>query len=212
MLGVSPCGQFRLDQYRGVPVFRISTPAEALMDWRPFNEEHENIFAQILEMVRPTLIHFHCIQRLTASIVEVALSKKIPYVITVHDGWWISDSQFFVDEDDVLRLPSSDPYSIAISENISLIDSVVRRQRLEKLLESARKVICVSEAFSEIYRRAGCPKVITIPNGVSKMQPTPRQKKSSGRLSLGHIGGRSAHKGAKMLEAVLRTNNFSISS
>ena len=41
--GVSAPGRFRFDQYRGIPVFRISTPIEPNMDWRPFNTEHEKV-------------------------------------------------------------------------------------------------------------------------------------------------------------------------
>lgn len=206
--GVSPAGRFRFDQYRGVPVFRISTPTEAHMDWRPFNSEHEDLFEQILNVVQPDLIHFHCIQRLTASIVEVALKRNRPYVITVHDGWWISDYQFLVDQDDILRLPSPDAYDVTLPQSISLTDSVARRQRLAGLMESAAQVISVSDAFADIYRRAGCRNVVVIPNGVSKIEPAPKRKSLGGRLSLGHIGGRSAHKGAMLIEAVFRMNDF----
>ncbi|MGH6863812.1 MAG: glycosyltransferase, partial [Methylocella sp.] len=200
--GVSPAGRFRFDQYRGVPVFRLSTPIEANMDWRPFNPEHEKLFGQIVDAVRPDLIHFHCIQRLTASIVEVALKRKIPYVITAHDGWWISDHQFLVDQDDILRLPSPDAYDVAPPQSVSLIDSVARRQRLATLMEGAAQVICVSDAFAGIYRRAGWPNAVAIPNGVSKIKPAPRRKSQDGRLSLGHLGGCSPHKGARLIEAV----------
>jgi glycosyltransferase involved in cell wall biosynthesis len=206
--GVSLGGRFRFDQYRGVPVFRLSTPNESNMDWRPFNEEHEELFERILDAVRPDLIHFHCIQRLTASIVEVALRRKIPYVVTVHDGWWISDHQFLVDQGDILLLPSSDFYNAAPPSGISLVESVARRQRLATLLERAARVIAVSDSFADIYRRAGCGNVISIPNGVSQIPPAPPQKNTDGRLSLGHIGGRSAHKGATLVEVVLRTTSF----
>jgi glycosyltransferase involved in cell wall biosynthesis len=206
--GVLPPGQFQFDQYRGVPVFRLSTPLEQNMDWRPFNTEHEDVFKRLLDTIQPDLIHFHCIQRLTASIVEIAFRRKIPYLITVHDGWWISDCQFFVDQDDILRLPSSDPFEGAPGPDIPLLDSIARRQRLACLLEGAAQVISVSDAFAEIYRRAGCGNVISIPNGVSQIPPAPRQKNTDGRLSLGHIGGRSAYKGATLVEAVLRTTSF----
>ena len=178
------------------------------MDWRPFNPEHEDVFKRLLDTIQPDLIHFHCIQRLTASIVEIAFRRKIPYLITVHDGWWISDYQFFVDQDDILRLPSSDAFGSVPPPDISLIDSIARRQRLACLLEGAAQVISVSDAFAEIYRRGGCRNVISIPNGVSQIHPAPRQKNTGRRLSLGHIGGRSAHKGATLVEAVLRTTSF----
>lgn len=206
--GVAPCGRFRFDQYRGVPVFRLSTPIEENMDWRPFNPENEPHFERVLDAVKPDLIHFHCIQRLTASTVEVALKREIPYIVTVHDGWWISDHQFLVDQDGVLRLPSENPYDVSPPPGMSPVESITRRQRLQSLLEGAERVISVSESFADIYRRAGCGNVISIPNGVSQIKPAQRRTSSDGRLSLGHIGGRSAHKGAMLIEAVLRMNNF----
>ncbi|ACK51657.1 glycosyl transferase group 1 [Methylocella silvestris BL2] len=206
--GVRPAGTFRLDQYRGIPVFRISTPLEPHMEWRPFNVEHVPIFEQILDRIRPDIIHFHCIQRLTASIVEVALKRRIPYLITVHDGWWISDHQFFVDRDDILRMPSSDLFEAAPPSGISLSESIARRQRLGSLLEAAEHVISVSESFADIYRKVGYRHVSAIPNGLSEIKATPKQRGLDGRLSLGHIGGRSAHKGAMLIEAVLRMNHF----
>jgi glycosyltransferase involved in cell wall biosynthesis len=206
--GDLPPGRFQFDQYRGVPVFRLSTLVEQNMDWRPINTEHEDVFKRLLDTIQPDLIHFHCIQRLTASIVEIAFRRKIPYLITVHDGWWISDYQFFIDQDDILRLPSSDAFGSVPPPDISPIDSIARRQRLACLLEGAAQVISVSDAFAEIYRRAGCGNVISIPNGVSQIPPAPRQKNTDGRLSLGHIGGRSAYKGATLVEAVFRTSSF----
>jgi glycosyltransferase involved in cell wall biosynthesis len=207
--GISLPGRFRFDQYKGIPVFRLSTPIEPNMDWRPFNTEHEDVFERVLDAVQPDLIHFHCIQRLTASIVEIAFRRKIPYLVTVHDGWWISDHQFFVDQDDILRLPSPDCFADAPPPDIPLLASIARRQRLAGLLDGAAKVLAVSDAFAEIYRRAGCRNVMAIPNGVSPIIPAPRRRnRDDGRLSLGHVGGRSAHKGATLVEAVLRMTHF----
>jgi len=206
--GVSPPGRLRFDQYRGVPVFRLSTPIQPKMDWRPFNAAHEAVFERVLDRVRPDLIHFHCIQRLTASIVDIALKRKIPYLVTVHDGWWISDYQFLVDDDDILRLPSPEGFDAAPPPGISALESIARRQRFAGLLAGAQKVIAVSDSFAEIYRCAGVENVISIPNGVSPIKPAARQKRRDGRLSLGHVGGRSAHKGATLIEAVLRRTHF----
>jgi len=206
--GISPAGQFRFDQYRGIPVFRVSTPVKPLMDWEPFNPDNEEFFERVLDLVQPDLVHFHCIQRLTASIVEVAQRRGIPYLITAHDAWWISDHQFLVDEHGVLRLPSLDYFDDVPPQAITGVASVARRQRLGDLLASAVHVLAVSESFADIYRRAGCSNVLTVENGVSAIAPLPRQVGKKGYLSLGHIGGRSAHKGATLIEAIFRTTQF----
>jgi glycosyltransferase involved in cell wall biosynthesis len=206
--GVAPAGRLRLDQYRGLPVYRLSTPHEMNMDWRPFNPANSEIFERVLDKEQPDIVHFHCIQRLTGSIVEPVLAREIPYLVTVHDGWWLSDHQFLVDAEDILRLPSTDAYAAVPPQGISLAASIMRRQNLARLLDGAENVLAVSESFAEMYRRAGVRKVVTLENGVSPITPAPRKGRADGRLSLGHLGGRSAHKGAKLVEAVLRTTTF----
>jgi len=206
--GKSPSGRLRFDQFNGTPVFRISTPIEPNMDWHHFNVDNASIFCRLLESIQPDIIHFHCIQRLTGSIVEVAIKKNIPYIVTIHDGWWISDYQFLVDEDGFFRPPSDNMLDGVPPAGISLADSAIRRQRLRFLLNQAAAVVSVSESFTYILRCAGVQNVIAIPNGVSLIPAVPRKPRTDSRLSLGHIGGRSAHKGATLVEAVLRATTF----
>jgi glycosyltransferase involved in cell wall biosynthesis/tetratricopeptide (TPR) repeat protein len=201
-------GRLRFDKYGEVPVFRLSTPQEVNMDWRPFNKDNEETFSRIVASVQPDLIHFHCIQRLSASIVHIAIERRIPYIVTVHDGWWLSDNQFFVDSEGLPCFRAEDPFVASPPPGVSLPESVARRRRLMGLLAKAAKVIAVSESFAGIYRAAGCPNVVAIPNGVSPLRKIARRDPREGRLSLGHVGGRTVHKGARLIEGVLRTNQF----
>ncbi|MCL2925021.1 MAG: tetratricopeptide repeat protein, partial [Trichodesmium sp. MAG_R04] len=58
--------------YKNVHVTKVSTPMQEGMDWQYKNPEMYDIFAQYLEFNQPDLIHFHCVQRLTASVLEAA--------------------------------------------------------------------------------------------------------------------------------------------
>lgn len=206
--GATPAGRVEFDTYRGVPVYKIATPIEANMDWRPFNPDTVDAFAKVVDAFQPDVIHFHCIQRLTGSIVELAKQRDIPYLVTLHDGWWISDQQFFVDEDGVLALPADDPLKTPRA-GVSLGDSLLRRQRLLELLNGAAAAISVSHSFAKLYEAAGCRNLTVIENGVArKATVEPRATGGDSRLTLGHIGGRSTHKGATLLEAALRCGNF----
>ncbi len=206
--GASPPGRLRIDQHKGIPVYRLSTPRVENMDWAPFNQQNKETFARIVDTVQPDLIHFHCIQRLSASIVEAAIEKHVPFLITMHDGWWISDLQFLVDKDGFFRLPSPDFISAVPPRNVSLTEAITRRQRLSQLIDHAMAVTSVSDSFSKILRGAGLKNVISIPNGVSSLKTVKRAPRGHDRLVLGHIGGRSAHKGAVLIEAVLRATPF----
>ena len=78
--------------YRAGAVFRRN------MDWCPRDEEMGLLFRRFLEFEAPEVVHFHCVQRLTGSVVEATRDLGIPYMVTVHDAWWISDHQFLVDQ------------------------------------------------------------------------------------------------------------------
>jgi glycosyltransferase involved in cell wall biosynthesis len=199
----------RFDSYRGIPVFRLKVPTEPHMDWRSFNEDHSAHTHGVIERFAPDLVHFHCIQRITGTVVEVVRQKNIPYAITCHDAWWISDFQFLCDEDGAVRYPSPDHLSDTRSRNFNGIVSIGRRRHLERLLEEAEVVLCVSNSFAAIYRDAGITNAKALPNGLPRLpKSVERQLSTSGRVRLGHIGGRTTHKGATLIEIALRNGNF----
>ncbi|MBP0581361.1 glycosyltransferase [Labrys sp. LIt4] len=206
--GRQPYETLSCEGYRGRPVFRISVPPDRLRDWRPFNPSHATQFRRVLDLVQPDIVHFHCIQRLSASIVEATEQAGIPYLVTLHDGWWISDSQFFIDRDGLLRLPDRDPFEICPVEGVSLSQSVARRQALAALLDKAAAVLAVSQPFATLHHHAGIAAVGVIENGAPALQFHPRRPRPDGRLALGHLGGRSIQKGATLVEAALRKGGF----
>ena len=203
-----PAGASRVDSYRGLPVFRIATPLAPGMDWRPYDPETGAVFDGVLERFAPDLVHFHCVQRLSASVVDAARARRIPHLVTVHDGWWLSDYQFLLDGDGLARPPSGDPLRGRPPPGIDRLASLARRRRLAATLGGANRVVAVSETFAALYRAAGIAGTIAVPNGVPPLVPAPRVPNPDGRVRLGHLGGRSTHKGATLVEAVLRAGRF----
>ncbi|GJD47440.1 D-inositol-3-phosphate glycosyltransferase [Methylobacterium crusticola] len=206
--GAQPVGRVRVDAYGDVPVLRIATPMERDMDWRPFNPEIGEIFGTLLDRLRPDLIHFHCVQRLTASTVEAARARRIPYFVTLHDGWWISDHQFLIDRSGRPVRPGTDWLASEPDPVRGQATAIVRRRRLGQALRGAEALLAVSETFAQVYREAGFPATRAVPNGLPALAPVPRRPAATHRVRLGHVGGREAHKGAPLIEAVLRTTSF----
>ena len=93
-----PYHQLTVYPYQGIPVYKVNCIFREHMDWYPRDENMGKVFARFLEHEQPDLVHFHCIQRLTGSIIEATIEKNIPYWVTVHDAWWISDYQFLIDD------------------------------------------------------------------------------------------------------------------
>lgn len=205
--GGAPAGRLNIGSEKGVPVYRLSTPQEADSDWRPFNDAHAAPFKRVLDHFQPDLIHFHCIQRLTATIVEVALRRGIPYIVTLHDAWWISDHQFLVDDDGLLRLPSNDVLADRDTGR-DWLQSIARRQRLTSLLQHSQGNLSVSVPFADIYAKAGITRLQVVENGTPTLKDVVRSPRADGRIALGHVGGRSAHKGASLVEAALRRGEY----
>ena len=196
-------------QHQGVNVYRTTSQHQPHQDWQAKDPKMYDLFAEFLQNEQPDLVHFHCIQRLTGSVVEATLDAKIPYVITAHDAWWISDYQFLVDEQGKVY-PNGHPdlYDpLPLPSGITLDASLDRRQYLKKLLKKAQAVMTVSEAFAQIYRKNGIPRVQVTANGLSKKARwAPKQTQNTDKVICGHIGGMSEHKGYDLLkQAVLDT-------
>jgi len=206
--GAEPAYRTRIDAYRGVPVYRIAPSQSAQGDWRGFDPEMKTPFGALLDRFEPDLVHFHCVQQLTASVVESVAERGLPYLITLHDAWWISDFQFLVDEDGQVRIPSSDPLRDSLNRSVTPIASIARRRGLARLMEGAAGLLAVSNAFADLYRAAGHPRTVAVPNGVSILPRAERRPSATGRVRLGQIGGRTVHKGAVLIEAVLRAHAF----
>lgn len=173
------------------------------MDWHPKDDKILDIFNEFLEVEKPDLVHFHCVQRLTASSVEATRKAKIPYIITLHDAWWISDYQFLVDQEGKIYPEGHpDPYEEhALPNNVSMIESIERSLYLKGLLRDAEAALSVSECFAEIYRKNEIPLVDVNKNGISEsVQWRPKDTSYAEKVVCAHIGGMAEHKGYFLLQ------------
>ena len=192
--------------YKGFRVYRVNSHFRENMDWHAKDENFYEIFKNFLEFEKPDIVHFHCVQRMTASVVEAARDVGIPYFVTAHDAWWISDYQFLTDQNDrVYPEGHIDRFDDReYPEGITPTQSIQRERYLKGLLKSASAVLHVSESFKAIYEKNGVLNNKVIKNGVSstvewRMKDTACTK----NVVLGHIGGMSAHKGFDVFKRAL---------
>lgn len=194
--------------HEGIKVTKVSSPMIEGMDWEYQNPQMFEIFSQYLKFNQPDLIHFHCIQRLTASVLEAAAEKNIPYLVTAHDAWWISDHQFLVNEKGIeCDYNQNDPV-VTAHDTKNIAKALKRKRYLKKFLDQASGVLAVSEAFTEIYRQNGILKTQANRNGIIPQKPLPRKPAPSKKVRLAHIGGMAAHKGYFMLQEAVKKANL----
>ena len=119
------------------------------------------------------LVHCHCIQEMGIGPLTVARDLGIPYVVTLHDGWWLSPRQF-------LTTPSGCPVDVrdplghrevmAVSDAEEQQQDWQRRTKLEQVLAGAAKRLVVSQAFADVHEYAGIKDVSVMEN---RWQPMP---------------------------------------
>ncbi|MFD1508577.1 glycosyltransferase [Lacimonas salitolerans] len=184
----------------GVRVWAITAPVQPQGDMTAQDSRMAQVFEQLVERLAPDLIHFHCIQRLTAAVANVARLRRIPYLITLHDGWWISPNQFIIDDRDRVKLYD---YTRQDTETFP-----ARAQALARPLQGAARLLAVSESFAELHRACGLERIEVTENGVSDLPTCTRLPSASGRVRLAHIGGASRHKGIHLVRNALLANPY----
>jgi glycosyltransferase involved in cell wall biosynthesis len=199
--------QLRVENYRDCPVFRISPISTVNLDWQPDVPQTGLIFAEVLKVWRPDLVHFNCVQKLSGSAVEKCIEADIPYIVTVHDAWWIADWYFLTDSKDRLRDPT-DWLPFDPPEPISVGAAMERRRLLTPLLLNAQAVLGVSASFTKLHQSCGFSEVVAVPNGVPRMKKAARTRSETGRVRVTHVGGQSKFKGFSLIQTVFKQHHF----
>ena len=196
----------RVTSYEGVRVTSMVAGNLPLGDSTAEDIRAGEAFERCVKRFNPHLIHFHCIQRITASAVQVAQRLAMPYFITAHDGWWISDCQFLRDEQGpapIYEFGTSTPLKAGPRGRNT------RPAILFSALAGAKAILAVSDPFAELYRGTGLRNVLSVPNGIpSPMRDPPRRESrpAGSKVTLAHIGGLEEHKGFSLLrDAIVAT-------
>lgn len=182
----------------GYRVYTVVVPLTVETNWHEKNEKISRIFDNFLDLEKPDLVHFHCIQALTASILERTQVRGIPNVVTAHDAWWISDHQFLIDQfGTVYPEGHPDPFERSVLRDGTTLEQSLRRKRyLKGLLNKADGVYAVSETFARIYRLNGIYNALANKNGISnELVWQKKNTQYSRKIVCGHIGGTTMHKG-----------------
>ena len=189
-----------------VPVFGVTTPSDPEIDQRMEDPDMVAKFRKCVTIFCPDLVHFHCIQRITPSVGQVLVEESIPYIVTLHDGWWISGHQFIVDKFGVEDFYRFDDPLLELSQ--AGVDGLHRSTRKREFLANANALLAVSEAFANIYRQHGFSNVRVNENGVSNLTVRERRPSLTGNVRLAHVGGASGHKGFSLVRAALCSKLF----
>ncbi|MPZ55561.1 MAG: glycosyltransferase [Rhizobiales bacterium] len=193
--------------YNGVRVTAVTRPRDELWEWTPRDERMKKMFARYLAYHQPEFVHFHCLPRLTGAVVEAALEADIPYVVTVHDGWWLSDHQYLVDAHGRVR-SGKDLTLEGMRQAGDTKESIERTAYLRGLLARAKAVIAVSKQFAQIYRDANIAGIHVVENGTISVRPVECTTEAGNHVRVGFIAGLTVHKGYELLRRIWLSTRF----
>ncbi len=181
--------------------------------------------AQVLGDSRPDVAHVQHLMGLPAGLISLLRQQGIPYLVTLHDFWWVCANAQLVTNysqaicagprlwlncarcalarasagrggQDVLW-----PLSPALAPLLA-----ARAARLRPVWQGASRLIAPTRFVRDLYVGLGLPASLiqVVPHGIA-LPPhmPPRTRPAAGRLQVGYVGGISWQKGVHVLvEAV----------
>lgn len=194
-----------IHEWHGAKVVRLGMPGKP-WSWH-HDGEVEHFCRWWLAQENFDLIHAHCMQIITAAPLVVAHELGIPYVVSLHDGWWLSPLQFLI-TDQGKAVDPVDPLGhftdVSLEEDDVIEAAIKRREDLEQILINAADCLAVSEQFAALYRQAGITKVSVLENSFTPMLAKARVPQLVEQpLRICHVGGMAIHKGYPVLRAAI---------
>ncbi len=150
------------------------------------------------------LVHFHAIQDMGVGMTRICQQRGIPYVISLHDCWWLSDNLFIARDDGQYHLENHNvPLSPENSTHSRYLEE--RRKLMRQGLAGAAAILSPSEEHKSLYVRNGVPadRIRINRNGFT-WPARPRAKRLPGsKLRFGFVGGIGKVKGYELIHRAL---------
>lgn len=176
-----------------------------LPEQRSALEDFENratlpLFDAVLERVAPDLVHLHSIQGLGALLADSCARAGIPFVVTLHDAWWICGRQFMINGHGQYcgQTRIRTEVCAACVDDAPL--NAYRQQALAATLRKADLLLAPSRFARDLYVANGfdAAKIRINRNGI--LAPGAGYHKQPGALlRFGFVGGNTAIKGINLI-------------
>ena len=189
----------RTDQ-DGITVFAVPTSETDTV--AAFDDPAGGVaFGHVLDAVQPDVVHLHAIQGLSASLAAACIQRGIPYVITLHDAWWLCARQFMVREDGTYCFQTKIDLHICQNCLPGAYHLEQRARLMHAAMLGAALLLSPSEAHRALHIANGIPpeKIIVAPNGVRL--PTARlPREPAAKLRFAYVGGNVEVKGFSIVK------------
>jgi O-antigen biosynthesis protein len=185
----------------GVTVFRIGLQDRQGWLEESWDETAAEAFREVLRALRPDVVHFHAVQGIGAASLQVCHDEAIPFVVTLHDAWWVCERQFLVTGEGQYCGQQKIRLNVCASCVANIGSTVIRNLRLRHALDNADLLLTPSQHWRRFHLANGFApdRVVVNENGI----PLPAGKspnRASGPLRFGFVAGAEAVKGFPLLK------------
>ncbi|KXV41383.1 glycosyl transferase [Gluconobacter japonicus] len=164
-------------------------------------------FADWLDAYQPDVVHVHAAQGLGTAMLRVCQERGVPYVLTLHDAWWLCDRQFMVRGDGRYCFQTTIDQQVCqmcVPHARHLTD---RWFLMHQALSEAALLISPSEAHRQLYLANGVdPERIVVNRNGFRWPERPRTPRLPGSpVRFGFVGGTEAVKGYPQLKKCMES-------
>ncbi|MFT9026943.1 glycosyltransferase [Acetobacter indonesiensis] len=150
----------------------------------------------------PDLVHFHAIQGLGVSMMRVCQELGIPYVVTLHDAWWLCERQFMVKADG--------QYCFQKKIDLRVCETCVPGARhlrdravlMHESLKHASALLSPSRSHLDLYAANGfaVDRLIINKNGFVWPRRPHTKRHPGDKIRFGYVGGNEKVKGFPLIK------------
>lgn len=202
------CKRYETD---GINAFAIGIPDNLSTRESFDNQNITSVFKDIVKVTKPDIVHFHCIQGMGVSMLDICNQFNVPYVVTLHDAWWLSTNQFMIDTNGVYVGQAMIDAERETGNIANKHLHFLRDARVRGTLNAASAILSPSKYFADFHIANGFEDVIINKNGVRKPKNTEHMRSES-TLRFGYVGGNTEVKGFHLIrKAFARLSDKDIS-
>lgn len=168
------------------------------------------VFEALLKSIAPDVVHLHSVQGLGAQLADSCRKAGIPFVVTLHDTWWICGRQFMINR----QGQYCGQTRISSEVCAKCVDDPVlndyRQQWLANMLKKADLLLAPSKFARDLYVANGfdASRIRVNNNGI--LAPAVNYRKQPAkRLRFGYVGGNVSIKGVTLLARAFASLNRS---
>jgi glycosyltransferase involved in cell wall biosynthesis len=199
--GLAPGFALARWEAKGTPVIGVRQPDSPTKEQTHNNPRMGEVFAGLLASLRPDVVHLHSIQGLSASLAEACREAGVPYVVTLHDSWWLCERQFMVRKDGAYCFQEKIDWSVCATCVKDVGFSIRRYERLTDILRGAALLLTPSAFHRALHVANGIdPALIEVnKNGVAPAAGTRTRPLDPQRVRFGFVGGIGPIKGLELI-------------